>query len=106
MPKRPHRLRRIIIITLAIIFGLFALLILCLSPLVKYAVEKYDKKYTGREITMDWAYVNPLTGYIHFDDLRFFEYKSDSVFFSTDGLSLRLDMWKIFRKEYEVKYLH
>src|SRR5436190_4640376 len=103
--KKHHRLRKVILISLSIMIGIFLLAVLFLSPIVKYLVEKYDEKYTGRQITMDWCYVNPFTGFIHFNDLKFYEYKSDSVFFSSDGVSLRLDMSKILRKEYEIKYL-
>lgn len=87
-------LTAIIIITL--------LVIIFISPISKYLVEKYDEKYTGRQITMDWAIVNPFTGYIHFKNTKVYEYKSDSVFFSTRDLSLAISIRKIFSGEYQV----
>ncbi len=85
--------------------ALFILIIVFISPIAKYIVEKYDEKYTGRQITMDWAYVNPFTGYVHFDNFKFYEYKSDSSFLSCDGVSAQLNISKLFSKEYEIENL-
>ncbi len=65
-------------------------------------IEKYDEKYTGREITMDWVYVNPFSGYVHFNDLKIFESKSDSIFFSATGASINITMYKLFSKNFEI----
>jgi hypothetical protein len=78
---------------------------LVISPLTKYLVEKYDEKYTGRQITMDWAYVNPFTGYIHFNGLKIYELKSDSIFFSAEGVNANFEMLKLFSKRYEISKL-
>ena len=91
---------------MAILFGIILIflvvVILCISPITKYLIEKYDEKYTGRQITLNWAYVNPFTGYVHFNDLKIYEYKSDSVFFSVKGLSVNFAVLKLFSKTYEV----
>ena len=89
---------------IAIIF-LFALLIAFISPLTKYLIEKFDKKYTGREIEMDWAYVNPFPGYVHFDNLKIYEFESDTIFFSSLGLSANVTMTKLLSKTYEISEL-
>lgn len=73
-----------------------------LSPLTKYLIEKYDKKYTGREIYIGSVYVNPFTGYININNLRLHEFESDSVFFSCKNLSLNVAMLKLFQKKYEL----
>ena len=54
---------------------------------------------------MDWAYVNPFTGYIHFSNLKIYEEKSDSIFFSADGVSVNISMLKLFSKTYEISKL-
>ena len=82
------KLRRILLITIITAFIIAALVIIFISPITKYLIEKYDVKYTNREITLDWAYVNPFTGYIHLKNLKIYENKSDSVFLSADGLSV------------------
>ena len=53
-----EKAKKIMIIVAATILGLVALVIIFISPISKYLVEKYDVTYTGREIKMDWAYVN------------------------------------------------
>lgn len=83
----------IIIIVVAILF---------ISPITKYLVEKYDEKYVGRQITMDWAYINPFTGYIHLNNLKIYEQKGDSVFFSTNAVSANIAMLKLLSRTYEI----
>lgn len=99
------KLKKILLIVLVSIVLLVALVIIFISPITKYLVEKYDEKYTGRQITMDWAYVNPFTGYVHFDDLKIYEHKSDSIFISMNGISVRLSMRKLLSKEYQITSL-
>ena len=86
----------IIVISSIIILVVFA--IVFVSPIAKYLIEKNDVKYTGRQIKMDWAYVNPFTGYVHFSNLKIYEYKSDSVFIAMKGLSANFSIWKLFSK--------
>ena len=78
----------------AVAVVLAVLVIAFISPITKYWVEKYDEQYTGRQITMDWAYVNPFTGYVHFKNLKIYELDSDSLFFSTKGANVNIEMFK------------
>ncbi len=103
-PKRKMaRWKKVTIWLVSIIIIIPVIVIIFISPLTKYLVEKYDVKFVGREITMSSAYVNPFTGYLHFNDLKIFEYQSDSLFLTTDGLSANLSVWKMFNKNYEIK---
>jgi uncharacterized protein involved in outer membrane biogenesis len=77
-------------------------IILFISPIAKYLIEKYDEKYTGRQITLDRAYVNPFTGYISLTNLKIYELKSDSIFFSANGVSASFALYKLFSKTYEI----
>lgn len=79
------------------------LIFLFVSVLTKYFIERYDMKYTGREITLNWAYVNPFTGYVNLDDLVIYELDSDEPFISMKGLSANMAMWKLFSKTYEIE---
>ena len=65
--KKNHlrKFKKILLIIISPIILFVMVVILFISAITKYIVRKYDEKYTGRKITMDWAYVNPLTGYIH-----------------------------------------
>ncbi|MDO9254881.1 MAG: DUF748 domain-containing protein [Bacteroidales bacterium] len=94
-----------LLILVSVTVVIVAVVILFISPITKYLVEKYDLKFTGRQITMDWAYVNPFTGYVHFDNFKIFEYRSDSVFLSAKGVSANFEMRKLFSKTYQISEL-
>lgn len=92
------KLKKTVIIVISSIIITMAVVILLISPITKYLIEKYDVKYTGRQIKMDWVYVNPFTGYVHFSNLKVYEYKSDSIFISINSLSANFAMLKLFSK--------
>jgi hypothetical protein len=91
----------IIIISAIIVFAV--ILVLFISPFTKYFIQKNDEKYIGRQITMDWVYVNPFTGHIHFSNLKVYEYQSDSVFISIAGLNANFNVFKLFSKTLKVR---
>jgi len=68
-------------------------------------VEKYDEKYTGRQITMDWAYVNPFTGFVHFRNFKAYELKKDTLFFSANSVSADFALFKLFSRTVEISEL-
>lgn len=98
-------LKKLIRVFLITVIVFVTVVIAIISPLTKYLIQKYDVKYTGREIKMDWVYVNPFTGYVHFKNLKVYELKGDTVFFSTEGLSANMAMHKLFSKTYEISEL-
>jgi hypothetical protein len=83
----------------------FVLIIIFISPIAKWLIQKYGEKYTGRKITMSWAYVNPFTGYIHLENLKIHEYQSDSLFMDTKGLSIHFGLSKFFHHGFEISSL-
>jgi hypothetical protein len=99
------RWKKALIILFVTILVTVGVIIALISPITKYLVERYDLKFTGRQITMDWAYVNPFTGYVHFDNLKIYEYRSDSVFLSAKGVSANFEMRKLLSKTYEISEL-
>ncbi len=92
----------LLIFTEQIVLVIF-LIFLFIPVLTKYLIERYDVEFTGREITLDWAYVNPFTGYVHFDDLVIYELDSHDEFVSMKGVSVNLAMLKLFTKTYEIE---
>jgi hypothetical protein len=90
------KLKKFLIISSILILTFVALVIIFISPITKYLIQKYDEKYTGRQITLDWAYVNPFTGYLHLQNLKIYEYKSDSIFLAASGLSVHVSLLKLF----------
>src|SRR6266436_1358058 len=96
------KIKKAFIITVGTIVLIVVLVIVFISPIAKYLIEKYDEKYTGRQITLDWAYVNPFTGYCYFSNVKFYEENSDSVFLSVVGLSGKFEMRKLVHGFYEL----
>jgi hypothetical protein len=97
-----NRTKKILLLTAGSIIGLVVLVLIIISPIAKYLIEKYDQKYLGREITLDYVYLNPFTGYIHLSGLEVTEADVDSVFFTADGVSADFAMFKMLSKTYEI----
>lgn len=94
-------LLKILIITVVLVF----LLIVISSPLAKYLIQKYDVKYTGREITVDHIFINPLAGSASIRDFRIFEENNDSVFAYMRKFSVNLSVLKLLGGTYEITSL-
>lgn len=95
--------RKPLLFLMGFIIAFTILIILFISPISKYVIEKYDEEYTGRQITMDWVYVNPFTGNLHFKNFKIYEFKSDSVFLAAPGLNINIGILQIFSKQYIIK---
>jgi hypothetical protein len=103
------KLKKTILIVIGSIIITVTVVILLISPIAKYLLEKYAEKYTGRHIKMSWIYVNPFTGYVHISNLKIYESKSlpdykkgDSIFFSAKGVSANFAMLKLLSKTIEI----
>jgi hypothetical protein len=105
MDKKKKKWRKSLLIGFGVFLGLLLTVVLCLSPIIKYVVEKNDEKWLGRQITVGWVYANPLTGYVHLYDVKFYEHQSDSVFLSVDGISAYFNLFKLLSGEYQVSGL-
>ena len=106
------RLKKAFIIVFSSIIFLVLAVILLISPVAKYLIEKYDVTYTGRQIKTGWVYVNPFTGFAHISNLRIFELKrpdtigeNDTVFFSAKGLSANVALFKLLSNTVEITRL-
>lgn len=100
--KKGKRWKRALWITGIVLVSIIAVVFSCISYIAEYLIEKYDVKYTGREIEMDWMFINLFTGYVHIDDLKIYEYQNDTVFFKANGISADLSYTKLFSKTYEI----
>lgn len=97
--------RKKVVVFFTVIAAIIALVIGFISPIAKRLVEKYDERFTGRQITMDWAYVNPFTGYVYLNDVRIYEYKRNTLFFTSEGVSANFSMLKLFSNTLEISEL-
>jgi hypothetical protein len=105
MKTTKAKLIKIILIFISTISIIAVITIFFISPITKFLIEKYDEKYTGRKITMNWAYVNPFTGYLYFNNLHIYEFKSDSIFFLANSVSTNIAMLKMLSKTYEISQI-
>lgn len=105
MGKINSRFTRIALFTAAIIAACVIVILLFISPFLKYWIEKNDVLYTGREIKMDLLYANPFTGYVYLKNLNIYEEKGDSLFLSANGLSIDISIIKLFSKEIVISSL-
>ena len=100
-----HKIIKLLSFITALILLAIVLIFLFISPITKYLIEKYDKQYTGRQITMDRVYVNPFTGYFHFSNLKIYEQKSDSVFIAAKSLNVDVALFKLWSNTIELSEL-
>jgi len=106
------KLRKTIIVVLVSTILMVGAIILFISPIAKYLIEKHDVKYTGREIKTGWVYLNPFTGYIHISNFKIYESKDvqalcmeDSIFFSATSISANFGIFKLLTKTIEITEL-
>jgi len=101
--KSIKKWKRGLIITGIVLVSVIVVVVATISFIAEYLIEKYDVKYTGREIEMDWMAINLLTGYVHIDDLKIYEQNSDSIFFKLNGLSVDVSLHELFSKTYTIE---
>ncbi|HZX73695.1 MAG TPA: DUF748 domain-containing protein, partial [Cyclobacteriaceae bacterium] len=102
--SRINMRKSLVIAVCASLIGLIVILAI-LSPLTKYLLEKYDVALIGREATIGWVYVNPITGYLHLHDVSIYEVQGDSVFLSAKGATANFAMYKLLSREVEIEQL-
>jgi hypothetical protein len=102
---KKHKWKKVFLIVLIVIVVFVGVVILFISPITKYLVEKYDVQYIGRDIEMDRAYVNPFTGYVSFSGFKIYEDDMDSVFFYADNVAVGFSLRKLISKTYEISKL-
>ena len=91
-----HKIKKFTLIAIISIITITGFEILFSSPVITYLISKYGIKFTGRKIIADWAYLNPLTGAIYIANLKIYELKSDSIFFSAEGVSANISVLNYF----------
>jgi hypothetical protein len=103
------KIRRTFVVIFSSILTIIIAVVLTISLLTKYLIQKYDVKYTGRQIKVGWIYVNPFTGYIHISNLKIYEAISqadfqngDSIFFSAKAVSANFALHKLLSKTVEI----
>src|ERR1700677_2607133 len=96
------KLRRFILILLALFIVALILLYLFLSPIAKYAIEKHCIEWTGRKITVDKININAANGSVYVKNIKIYEANGDSVFFDCHDIYLKVNLKKMLGGVYEV----
>jgi hypothetical protein len=97
------RILKIFLWVFVAIIAIVAVVIIFISPISKYVIEKYDHQILGRKIRLSWIYVNPFTGYAHIHNLKIYEKNDSTLFFTAKGLSVNFAMLKLLSKTYEIE---
>lgn len=104
--------RKAIIIIVGALLIFIGLIQFFSSYVAKYLIEKYDEKYTGRQITLGRVYLNPFNGFIYLNNLKVYETEipnsltnPDSVFLSVKGVSVNFALRKLLSKTIEISKL-
>ncbi|MBC8457036.1 MAG: hypothetical protein H8D67_03460, partial [Deltaproteobacteria bacterium] len=77
---------KILLWIFGILLGLFLLLLLIVSPVARYVIEKNGEAWIGRKVEVEKTGINLLNGRINIRELKVFESTTDTVFFRVDQL--------------------
>ncbi|KAF0199159.1 MAG: hypothetical protein FD166_784 [Bacteroidetes bacterium] len=86
-------IRRIVYLFSIGLAALFLAVLLLISPIAEYVIEKYSVEWTGRRIEMDYLRINLLNGVVKVGNLRVFEAASNEVFVGLGSLYINSDLY-------------
>jgi hypothetical protein len=100
------RLKKALLIISITMLSLVVVFLLLLSPIAKYIIEEYDMNYLGRKVEIDWAYVNPFTGYVYVENIRISEGDKDTIFFTAESANANFALRQLFSHHVEITELN
>jgi hypothetical protein len=103
--EKKKRGKRIFIGIILVLAVLLLLVFIIASPLIKHLIEKYDTKYTGREITVGSVFLNPIAGSATARNLKLYEKNGDSVFASVKSMYVNVGLLKLLSGTYDISSL-
>ncbi len=93
---------KITLILAGILLGLVLLIVVFISPISKYLIEKHSEEYTGRKITMNSLSINIFNGSITVKGFTVNEVKSTNAFIKADLLDLNIVVYKLWAGKYDI----
>ncbi|MEI9933289.1 MAG: DUF748 domain-containing protein [Ferruginibacter sp.] len=93
-------LKRILLLLVITFVSVVILLFAFISPITKWAIEKYSVQYTGRQVKMDKLWINLFTGSVSSKNFRIYELNSNKIFFQTNELYAHMILRKVLASEY------
>lgn len=98
-------LSRILISLVVMVLAAVLLLLIFISPVTEWAIEKYSKEYIGRQVTMDNLSINLLIGRLHIKNLEISEAgDAPGTWLQCSSIKGAIDMPKLFAGKYELQY--
>lgn len=93
---------KIALIISGVVVALLILLIVFISPITKYLIEKHSEEYTGRVIRIDKFAINIFNGSITAKGFTVYEAKSKTIFCKIDQLDLNITVYKLWGGKYDI----
>lgn len=88
-----------------VVAGLLLAVLIFISPIAKYLIEKYDVKYIGREVHITQLGINLLTGTVNISGFRLYEADGKTVFIGFDHLNAEVELRPLFNGIYHLEHL-
>lgn len=92
---------KIALIFLGVVLVLLLLVVVFISPITKYMIEKHSEEYTGRVIRMDKLAINIFNGSVTAKGFTVYEAKSKTIFCKIDQLDLNITVYKLWAGKYD-----
>ena len=102
--KAVKKFLKYILYLIAIIITLVVLVILFINPIAKWAIQKYDTKFIGREITLNAINIGVLSGSLDIVGLTVYEKNSDKRFLTFGELKTKISVWQAIKNKYNIEY--
>jgi hypothetical protein len=99
MRLKPGKITTVILIS---VFVLLLVVFFAVSPVAKYVIEKNSVEWTGRKITMKHLFINLWKMNVTLKELKVYENKSDSVFFSAGKIFTDISVLPMIKGEYRI----
>lgn len=89
-------------ILLIVVIAFLVLVILFIDPIAKYAIQKYDKQYLGREISLNNIHINVFTASLEINDFKLYEKDGKTPFVSWSKFYTQTDYVPLFKNELNI----
>ena len=97
--KRPLKKSVKIVLTIVgILFGLFLLVAVLVSPIAHYYIEKHSKELCNRVVSMDKLCVNLFNGSVTIKGFKALEENDKDVMLTFDKLYVNMSVWRLLDK--------
>jgi len=98
-------LKRILFSLLILLLTAVVLLVIFISPVVEWTIEKYSPEYIGRQVQMNDLTINLLIGRLNIDKLQVSEANgSADTWLNCNRISGAINVPKLFVAKYELQY--